>query len=117
MKDLTSCGLVNFTKTLRCGVKLLANGKELLKSPVNLEVMGASKEAIKRVEEVGGSVTSTYYNKLGLRALLKPDKFDSVPKRPAPPPKLMPYYLDYERRGYLSPEMQMKSLEKKRAQN
>lgn len=117
MKDLTDSGIVNFTKTLKKGVKLLAKGKELLRAPVHLEVMGASREAIAAVEARGGAVTARYYNRLGLRALLKPDKFEAkgVPKRAAPPPKLMPFYLDPERRGYLAPEMQLRRLERERA--
>jgi len=94
-----------------------AQGKELLRAPVHLEVMGASREAIAAVEARGGAVTARYYNRLGLRALLKPDKFEAkgVPKRAAPPPKLMPFYLDPERRGYLAPEMQLRRLERERA--
>ena len=53
-----------------------------------------------------------HYNKLALRALLKPDKFDLIPKRARPPPRLMPYYTGYENRGYLSPEMQMRELKR-----
>jgi len=32
-----------------------------------------------------------------------------LPRRARPPPKLMPFYLDYDRRGYLSPEVQLRN--------
>jgi large subunit ribosomal protein L15 len=49
-----------------------------------------------------------YYNRLGLRALLKPHKFDTLPQFARPNPKKMTYYTDFEKRGYLSPEIQAK---------
>ena len=43
------------------------------------------------VEAAGGSVRRVYYNKLGLRALLKPEWFEKkgrlLPKAARPPPK------------------------------
>lgn len=43
------------------------------------------------VEAAGGSVRKVYYNKLGLRALLKPEWFEKkgrlLPKAARPPPK------------------------------
>ena len=49
---LISCGLV---KRKFDGIRILAKGE--LKSKVNLSVTGASKAAIRAVEEMGGSVT------------------------------------------------------------
>ena len=47
-----------------------------------------AKEA---VEAAGGSVRKVYYNKLGLRALLKPEWFEKkgrlLPRAARPPPK------------------------------
>lgn len=44
------------------------------------------------VEAAGGSVRRVYYNKLGFRALLKPEWFEKkgrlLPKAARPPPKL-----------------------------
>ena len=31
-----------------------------------------------------------------------------MPKHAKPPPRLMPYYLDFTNRGYLSPEIQLR---------
>ena len=65
----------------------------------------ASKQAIARVEELGGSVTTVYYNRLGLRVMLKPHKFD--PKRVprfAQPTNVRDriYYSSEDNRGYLA---------------
>lgn len=107
MRDLVQSGLIVDVKD---GVKLLANGKEKLKVPVHFEVTSASAEAIKAVEAAGGTVTCTHFNTLALRALVKPYKFDLLPQRARPPPKLMQYYLDKTKAGYLSPEVQLRNL-------
>ncbi len=82
-------------------------------TPVRLEVTKASKRAIEIVEAAGGSVVSQYDSRLSLRATLLPDKFDILPKRPAPPPKAMPYYLDSDNRGYLSQHVQLEQARKR----
>lgn len=46
-------------------------------------------QAKELVEAAGGHVKKGYYNRLALRALLKPEKFDIIPKRAAPPPRLL----------------------------
>jgi large subunit ribosomal protein L15 len=53
------------------GVKLLARGKEELKTPINILVSRASAGAIAAIEAVGGKVTTRYYTKQSLRRLLK----------------------------------------------
>ena len=53
-----------------------------------------------------------YFNKLGLRAHLHPEKFEVLPRNARPTPKYLPYYIDYENRGYLSPEVQARNLTK-----
>ena len=56
-----------------------------------------------------------HYNRLALRALLKPDKFERLPKFARPPPKWQPYYTNWHRnRGYLSVQAQMRDLLKER---
>ena len=104
MRDLMRSGLVS---RVRDGLKLLGAGE--LKSPVHLEVTRASQTAIEAVERAGGSVTTVHYNRLNLRALLKPEAFPhGAPRHARPPPRLMPYYLDFTNRGYLSPEIQLR---------
>lgn len=53
------------------GVKLLARGKEELRSPVNIIVSRASAEAIQAVEEQGGTVTTRYYTKYAIKKILR----------------------------------------------
>jgi hypothetical protein len=55
-------------------------------------------------------VTCVHFNKLALRALIKPFKFNILPRRARPPPKIMDYYLDHTKAGYLSPEIQIRNL-------
>jgi len=109
IKDLMHAGMVK-SNSIRHGIKLLGKGNERLRSKVRIDVSRASKGAIEAVEGLGGEVRTVHYNKLALRALLKPEKFEIIPKRARPPPSLMPYYTGYENRGYLSPEMQMREL-------
>jgi large subunit ribosomal protein L15 len=111
MKDLIDAGITTCS-SVKHGIKLLAKGKERLRSPIKIEISRASEGAIESIEKVGGEITTVHYNRLALRALLKPEKFDVIPKRARPPPKLMQYYTDYDNRGYLSPEMQLKNLKK-----
>jgi large subunit ribosomal protein L15 len=75
-----------------------------------LEVAKASKSAIEAVEKAGGTVTCVHFNQLALRALMKPHRFELLPRRARPPPKLMDYYLDGSVRGYLSPEVQERNM-------
>mmetsp|Transcript_17090 Transcript_17090/g.20119 ORF Transcript_17090/g.20119 Transcript_17090/m.20119 type:complete len:245 (+) Transcript_17090:11-745(+) len=104
MRDLVLCGIVT---RVGDGVKLLGEGRESLTSPIEIEVSRASASAIEAIERVGGTVTTVHYNQLALRALIRPESFLVLPKIAKPPPKLMPYYLDYQNRGFLSPEMQL----------
>ena len=70
----------------------------------------ASKQAIAAVEAAGGTVTCVHLNKLAIRAVLYPYKFDILPHRARPPPKVMEKYLDHTKCGYLSPEVQIRNL-------
>ena len=95
---------------------MLSKGKERWNTAnVELEFSRASPEAIRAVEEMGGEVTTVHYNRLALRALLKPHKFLQLPKFARPPPKWQPYYTNWDRnRGYLSLQAQMRKLLKER---
>lgn len=59
------------------GVKLLARGKEELKTPINILVSRASAAAIETIEAAGGKVTTRYYTKQSIRRLLKGESMDS----------------------------------------
>lgn len=88
MKELRDSGAV--THTIDHGVKLLAKGADTFTAQgVRLEVSRASAAARAAVEANGGTVTTVYYNRLGLRALFKPHKFPlGLPKPARPPPRL-----------------------------
>ena len=109
MRDLMISGVVNRPCN---GIKLLgkSNGPVEFTSKIHIEVSFASKEVIEAIERVGGTVTCTHFNKLSLRALIKPFKFDVIPRRARPNPKIMNYYMDNKKAGYLSPEVQTRNL-------
>ena len=109
IRDLYACGVIN---KVRDGVKVLdvRVGGAKLTSPIHLEVNQASLSAINAIEAAGGTVTCIHLNKLAMRAILKPYKFDLLPMRARPPPKLMDFYLDKNHMGYLSPEVQIRNL-------
>ncbi|KAK9455726.1 ribosomal protein L18e/L15P, partial [Dipodascopsis uninucleata] len=100
MKEMLDSRLCRGIKT---GVKLLANGKEKFTTKVDITVSGASREAIKTVEAAGGKVTSKYYNRLALRALLHPEFFKIKPLEARPIKKRdLDYYRNPDVRGYLA---------------
>jgi|UniRef100_K3X7J1 large subunit ribosomal protein L15 len=107
MKELVDSGMVTCSR-VKHGIKLLGKGGEHLTTSLTIEVSQASKSAIQAIEAAGGSITSVYHNRLALRALLKPHKFELIPQFARPNPKKLTYYTDYEKRGYLSPEIQAK---------
>jgi large subunit ribosomal protein L15 len=106
MRDFVNSGLITNYKD---GVKLLAKNKGDLRTPVHLEVSRASESAIASVEAVGGTVTCVHFNTLALRALMKPVKFELFPMRARPNPFHMKYYLDKNKAGFLSPEIQLRN--------
>jgi large subunit ribosomal protein L15 len=108
------------------GVKVLARGKEELKTPINLLVSRASATAIEAIEAAGGKVTTRFYTKQSIKRLLKGQSVSSflplslAARNPegdvqAPKPfslgyrlpdptsrKDIEYYRDPAHRGYLS---------------
>jgi len=87
---------------IKDGVKLLGKHRRRFKSKVEIRVSKASTSAIKRIEFLGGKIVCEYYNKLNLRALLKPEKFNFLPSRAMPTHKRdIQYYTDPEKRGNL----------------
>ncbi|XP_027342846.1 uncharacterized protein LOC113855412 [Abrus precatorius] len=91
MKTLKDAGALG--KQMKDGVRLMGRGSEQIKWPIHLEVSRVTARAKEAVEAAGGSVRRVYYNKLGLRALLKPEWFEKkgrlLPKAARPPPKQM----------------------------
>ena len=107
MKDFVDAGLSN--KKIKHGIKLLAGGVDADEAfiKVRLEVSRASTKAKEIVERAGGSVTKVHYNRLGLRALLHPNKFPrGLPKPARTPPRLRKFV---DREGTLPAPAQMET--------
>lgn len=113
MRELWLSGVTS--TRIKHGIKLLGRDADWVKTPMHIEVTRASKTAIEAIEKAGGTVTCAHYNRLALRALLKPHKFQPLlfPRRARPTPRLMPYYLDEETRGEYSPFVQRRNKELK----
>ncbi|KAK5581117.1 hypothetical protein RB653_001145 [Dictyostelium firmibasis] len=85
----------NCTGAIKHGIKLLSNGKENFKHKINIELSGFSESARKTIEDLGGVAQNVYYDRVGLRFLFKPHKFDFVPKRARVPLKYADKYPDH----------------------
>ncbi|KAM3285472.1 50S ribosomal protein L15 [Capsicum chacoense] len=90
MKTLKDAGAIG--KQIEDGARLMGRGAEHIQWPIHLEVSRVTARAKAAVEAAGGSVRRVHYNKLGLRALLKPEWFEKkgrlLPRPARPPPKL-----------------------------
>lgn len=53
------------------GIKLLARGKDELTTPIDIVVSRASAEAIKTVEQLGGTVTTRYYTNFAIKKIMR----------------------------------------------
>ncbi|RZB66099.1 54S ribosomal protein L10, mitochondrial [Glycine soja] len=89
MKILKDAGVLG--KQMKDGVRLMGRGSEQIKWPIHQEVSRVTVRAKEAVEAAGGSVRRVYYNKLGLKALVKPECFEKkgrlLPRAARPPPK------------------------------
>ena len=138
MYDRLQAGIVSKANAIKHGIKLLADGQERWNPPVpiHLKVSRASTSAIAAVEGIqaagddnnndessssssssllrnsvtGSTVTTIHYNRLALRQLMRPQKFENKPsiKQARPPPKWQPYYTSWKNRGYLNPAVQLR---------
>lgn len=88
MQDLRNSGAVS--KRILWGIKLLGRGAEKVDRPIHLQVSAVSAAARAAVEAAGGSVTTVYYNNLGLKALLKPESFEKKGRRLPSAPRAWP---------------------------
>lgn len=118
MRTLKEAGLIKNVKYP--GIKLLSKGVEFFRSKIDIEVPKASKQAIKAIENAGGSIRCIYFNKKSLHAMLNFERYvkkkghllsEEELKNPyiiyhkymgLPPPKLLNYYMKEENRGYLA---------------
>ena len=109
IRDLMVCGVLTSPKE---GVKIVGFSDPTAKisHPIHLEVNKASKPAIAEIEAAGGTVTCCHMTPLSLRAITKPYKFEILPRRARPPPRLMGYYVDANYCGNLNSEIQMRNI-------
>ena len=68
IKELSDSNCVGKIKD---GVKLLADGAQELRTPINIIISRASKSAIAVVEKIGGSVMTRFYTPFAIRRILK----------------------------------------------
>lgn len=122
-RELIESGLIG---KIRDGIKILARGKEELRTPVELIVSRASGAAIDAIEAVGGKITTRYFTKQSIKWLVEGKSVISATPLPhgaehveaevaklraAPHLRRLPdpvsredieYYRDPAHRGYLS---------------
>lgn len=59
-------------------------GADTFNVPITIEVSRASQKAIEAIENAGGKIVTRYYNAIGLRSVIHPEKFAQLPKLAAP---------------------------------
>ncbi|ODQ81311.1 hypothetical protein BABINDRAFT_33740 [Babjeviella inositovora NRRL Y-12698] len=104
MCAMKKCGLV--TGNPKDGIKLLGFGSGQFTAPLKIEASKATPRAIRAIEKAGGSFVAKYHNRMGYRAHLTPgryiSKYGRMPLEGRPiKKKLIEYYSDESRRGYL----------------
>jgi large subunit ribosomal protein L15 len=95
-----------FFSNLDDGIKILAGTTNKFTAKIDISTTSATKGAIDRIEQLGGSYRAEYYTPLGMKTLTRPEailrKFGRIPLRARPVDrKSIEYYRDPERRGYL----------------
>ncbi|KAK1443364.1 50S ribosomal protein L15 domain containing protein [Babesia gibsoni] len=66
---------------------------------IDIEVAGSDQSSIDAIKRVGGSVTIVYYDRVNLRAHLKPYKFEVLPKTARPSIETVHYLEKMRARG------------------
>lgn len=98
MRELVRCGAL---RRVKFGVLLVPGGN--FAANVDVQVTEAVPDAAEQVIDAGGQVTLAWYTKLGLRALVKPEKWVMknlpLPRWAAPPPKWEHRYPERTRDG------------------
>jgi large subunit ribosomal protein L15 len=88
---------------IKDGVKLLGDGADRFKTPVEITVSRASQSAIEAIEKAGGKVTTRFFNKVGIKSITHPHLFPDGHRLAGPSSRFdIEYYRDPKHRGYLS---------------
>ncbi|KAK3374583.1 hypothetical protein B0H63DRAFT_496067 [Podospora didyma] len=124
-RELIKSGVAG--SSIKDGIKILARGKNTLRTPIDIIVSRASASAIAAIEAVGGKVTTRYYTKESIRRLVYGESLSTDKALPVGPEHVetvlaearatkkhylrlpdptsrwdMEYYRDPAHRGYLS---------------
>ena len=104
--DIVAIRKSKLAKSTRKGIHLSSQGAQFLTHKLNIEVQSAHPDAIKRVEELGGTIKTVYYSPRDLKALMQPWLFSQLPTEKRGPTewKDMKHYVDPERRGEYVPK-------------
>ena len=86
---------------IRNGVKLFNVNDYPFPYKINIEVAGADQSSIDAIKRIGGSVTIVYMDRVGLRAHVKPYRFDILPKSARPSNDMVHYLEKLRARGAL----------------
>eukprot|EP00922_Rhytidocystis_sp_ex-Travisia-forbesii_P029800 GHVS01043692.1.p1 GENE.GHVS01043692.1~~GHVS01043692.1.p1 ORF type:complete len:361 (+),score=33.67 GHVS01043692.1:3-1085(+) len=93
---------------VRNGVRLFNVNDYPFPYKIDLEVAGSDQSSIDAICRVGGSVTIVYYDRIGLRAHIKPYKFEVLPKTARPNLEMVHYLEKMRARGcvvrYIQPQ-------------
>jgi len=87
---------------IKDGVRILGTGATWFQGKIDIEVSRATQSAIEAIERNGGNIKTVYHDKIALRALLKPEKYDIRPRAARPSHKHILFYADAKNRGYLA---------------
>jgi len=90
---------------IKDGVKLLGDGADTFKTPIDITVSRASASAIEAIEKAGGKITTRFFNKIGIKSITHPHLpvFEEGHKLAGPSSRFdIEYYRDPKHRGYLS---------------
>jgi len=90
---------------IKDGVKLLGDGADTFKTPIDITVSRASASAIEAIEKAGGKITTRFFNKIGIKSITHPHlpAFEEGHRLAGPSSRFdIEYYRDPKHRGYLS---------------
>ncbi|KAF3930626.1 hypothetical protein ABW19_dt0205592 [Dactylella cylindrospora] len=88
---------------IKDGVKLLARDGDHLKVPIDITVNKASRQAIEKIEAIGGKIACRFYTREGIKSLTHPHLFPNGHRLANPTSRPdIEYYRDPVHRGYLS---------------
>lgn len=94
------------TEWMHAGVHLIDKGNVVFKAKVNIEVQWASEPVIAAIERNGGVITTAFYDRQTLHAMMNAEKFlqkgEPIPRRVLPPMDCLEYYSSAATRGYLA---------------